>query len=194
MKYYFKLLLFIVFIGIVVTSCKEKRFVPQQKVEEYVDPRMDGTMQRTAQDTAFVLRKVMDYLTKLKNDSIEEALDMLYEADGDTVIELTPKRRAEIKKTITTFPVLDYKIDQLLMYSETDTEVRYTIQFFEKEEGNPMQNTIQCVINPRRVGYYWYLTVSDRSVESNYREESTSEEEIAEEAEGNATEEEDAIE
>ena len=34
-----------------------------------------------------------------------------------------------------------------------------------------MSNTLQCVINPRRVGYYWYLTIPNRKAEPNMEED-----------------------
>ena len=43
------------------------------------------------------------------------------------------------------------------MFNSQDTRVHYTIKYFEKTEDNPLQNTLQCVIGLRRVGYMWYL-------------------------------------
>ena len=126
----------------------------------YVDPRESQTMQRTKADTMAVLYNVEKYLTYLKEQKVDSALAMLYEASGDTVLPISEKRKAEVLQTIRNFPVLRYEITALKMYNEQDTEVRYTIEFFEKDAGDPRPNTLQCVINPRRVGYYWFLTVS----------------------------------
>lgn len=151
-------------------SCSNK---PQQKDTEenvYVDPRLDLNMQRSHIDTAAVMHHVTEYLDLLKQNDIEGALNKLYEASGDTVVPISKEYKEKMRNIVTTFPVLSYHIDELLMYSETDTEVRYTIEFYEKAEDDPRPNTLQCVINPRRVGYYWFLTVADRTVETNYRE------------------------
>lgn len=128
-------------------------------------------MQRSRIDSVAVLHNVAEYLEKLKNNDIEAAMAMLYEASGDTVLPISKQNRDRILQVINVFPVLDYQIDQLLMFSETDTEVRYSVKYFEKDESDSRPNTIQCVINPRRVGYYWYLTIPTYTMETSYRDE-----------------------
>lgn len=169
MKYFVKTL-FAVVVAVVLFSCGNKNKEAAELPEE-IDPREDQTMARSNTDTMAILYLVNDYLTKLQENKIDSALDMLYEADGDTVVPLSAQGRAEIIETLKTFPVLKYHINNLNMFSEQDTEVRYTIEYFEKTKDNPMQNTLQCVINPRRVGYYWYLTVPKATREPNLEED-----------------------
>ena len=169
MKYLVKTL-FAVVAAVLLFSCGNKNQAPVEAPEE-VDPREDQTMVRSGVDTMAILHLVNDYLTKLQENKIDSALDMLYEADGDTVVPLSAKGKSEILETLKSFPVLKYQIKSLNMFSEQDTEVRYIIEYFEKKEDNPMQNTLQCVINPRRVGYYWYLTVPQTTREPNYDED-----------------------
>ena len=169
MKYFVKTL-FAVVVAVVLFSCGNKN-KEAAEVPEVIDPREDQTMARSNTDTMAILHLVNDYLSKLQENKIDSALDMLYEADGDTVVPLSAQGRAEIIETLKTFPVLKYHIKNLNMFSEQDTEVRYTIEYFEKTEDNPMQNTLQCVINPRRVGYYWYLTVPKATREPNLEED-----------------------
>ena len=158
--------------------------------EEITDPREDQHMQRSQVDTLGILYLVNDYLTKLKDNNIDSAMALLYEASGDTVLPISDTKKAEVLQMVKNFPVLKYNIDQILMYSEQDTEVRYTIEFFEKTADDPRPNTLQCVINPRRVGYYWYLTIPDRKVETNYSEEENMRKKMEEERERNEREEE----
>lgn len=169
MKYLVKTL-FAVVAAVLLFSCGNKNQAPVEAPEE-VDFREDQTMTRSGIDTMAILHLVNDYLTKLKENKIDSALDMLYEADGDTVVPLSAKGKSEIQETLKSFPVLKYQIKSLNMFSEQDTEVRYIIEYFEKTKDNPMQNTLQCVINPRRVGYYWYLTVPKTTREPNYEED-----------------------
>lgn len=169
MKYFVKTL-FAVVVAVVLFSCGNKNKEAAELPEE-IDPREDQTMARSNTDTMAILHIVNDYLTKLQENKIDSALDMLYEADGDTVVPLSAKGRAEIVETLKSFPVLKYRINSLHMFSEQDTEVRYTIEYFKKTDDNPMQNTLQCVINPRRVGYYWYLTVPQTKREPNLEED-----------------------
>lgn len=157
--------------SIILFSCSKsaKKSVVEPE-EDYLDPRADKYMQRSNVDTLALIHNTEEYLELLKDGKINEALNKLYEASGDTVLPISDSKKEEIRNLVTVFPVLDYKIDSILLFSETDTEVRYTIEFFEKAEDDPRPNTLQCVLNPRRVGYYWYLTVSDRTYEADYRD------------------------
>ena len=170
MKYSFRFLC-IAFAGLLTVACTSKKEQAPTDNSGYVDPRQSTTMQRTKADTMAVLYNVEKYLTYLKEQKVDSALNMLYEASGDTVLPISEKRKSEVLQTIQNFPVLSYEITGLKMYTEQDTEVRYTIEFFEKEEGDPRPNTLQCVINPRRVGYYWFLTVSPLTYENNYQDD-----------------------
>lgn len=170
MKYLVKTL-FAVVVAVVLFSCGNKNNQAAEEVPEDKDLRADENMVRSHVDTMAILHLVNDYLTKLQENKIDSALSMLYEADGDTVVPISAKSKAELMETVKSFPVLKYHINSLNMYSEEDTEVRYTIEYFEKKDDNPMQNTLQCVINPRRVGYYWYLTIPDKKREPNYDED-----------------------
>lgn len=137
----------------------------QQAVEEekgYVDPRENIHMQRTKTDTLAVLYNVKKYLDFLKENQTDSAMAMLYEQRGENEpVAISESRKDEILKQLKIFPVLDYEITQMNMFSEDDCEVLYSIKYFEKEPDNPMQNTLQCIIKPIRYGYYWYLTIPD---------------------------------
>lgn len=167
MKNSVKFLLF-VFAASFVFACTSKKEQAPVADDTYKDPRESTEMQRTMTDTLAVLYHVKKYLNFLKENQVDSAMAMLYEAsaDGGEPVPMSDQRKAVILKQLKTFPVLDYQIDVLNMYSESDCEVRYTIKFFEKEDNNPMQNTLQCVINPIRVGYYWYLTIPEKTAET----------------------------
>lgn len=157
--------------GVLLFSCGNNK--GQQQTEEQAsitDPREDQTMQRSKVDTLGILYLVNDYLTKLKDNKIDSAMEMLYEASGDTVLPISAKTKQEVLETLKAFPVLSYNIEQIRMFSEQDTEVHYTIEYFKKENGDPRPNTLQCIIVPRRVGYYWYLTIPEKKEDSNFRE------------------------
>lgn len=109
------------------------------------------------------------FLETLKNNDIDGAMSQLYEVKDNKVRPLSEERSKEIRRSFTTFPVLSYKIDELLLYSDSDTEVRYTIEFFEKPKGDNRPNTIKCSVNPTRVGGNWYLTIAKVAQENNYK-------------------------
>lgn len=149
---------------LMLASCGEKK---KQEVKLPVDPRMDQQMSRTSKDTTMLLDMTKKFLETLKNNDIDGALSQLYEVKNNNVMPLSAEREKEIRKTLATFPVLSYQIDELLLYSDSDTEVRYTIEFFEKPKGDNRPNTIRCSVNPTRVGGTWYLTIAKVAQENN---------------------------
>ena len=150
----------------VVASCGEKK---KKETVLPTDPRMDQTMVRTSKDTTMLLDMTKKFLETLKKNDIDGAISQLYEVKDNKVMPLSAEREKEIRKTLTTFPVLSYKIDELLLYSDSDTEVRYTIEFFEKPKGDKRPNTIKCSVNPTRVDGNWYLTIAKVAQENNYK-------------------------
>ena len=154
-----KLLLFVFSASLVFACSGNKQQAPAD--DTYKDPRESEYMQRTNTDTLSVLYNVRKYLDFLKANQTDSAMQMLYELDSDTVVPMSDKRKNEILQQLQVFPVLSYTIDQMQMFSETDCEVRYTIEYFKKEAGDPRPNTLQCVIKPVRIGYYWYLTIPE---------------------------------
>lgn len=158
MKNFVKSLLFTFVVSLFVACGGKKQEAP--KDNEYKNPRENTYMQRTNTDTLAVLYNVKKYLDFLKENQTDSAMAMLYEPNGESEpIAINDQRKDEILAQLKLFPVLDYEIVQINMYNEDDCEVRYNIKYFEKEPNNPMQNTIQCQINPIRYGYYWYLTL-----------------------------------
>ena len=166
MKNSVKLLLFAFAASLVFACTSKKGQAPADEV--YKDPRESSEMQRTMNDTLSVLYNVKKYLNFLKENQTDSAMAMLYESqeDGSEPVPMSDERKAQILKQLKAFPVLDYQIEVVNMYSESDCEVRYTIKYFEKEPDNPMQNTLQCVINPVRYGYHWYLTLPNKTAET----------------------------
>lgn len=148
----------------VVASCGDKK---KPEVKLPVDPRMDQQMARTSKDTMMLLDMTKKFLETLKNNDIDGAMSQLYEVKDNKVMPLSEERSKEIRKSLASFPVLSYKIDELLLYSDSDTEVRYTIEFFEKPKGDKRPNTIKCSVNPTRVGGNWYLTIAKVAQENN---------------------------
>lgn len=161
MKHFFKFI-FVALVGVLMVACGSKsQQAPVDEPETFVDPRMDPYMTRSHTDTLAIMHNVNEYLRLLKEEKIDSAMAMLYEVSGDTVVPISGKRKEEVMRNLEMFPVLDYTIDELQLFSETNTQVRYSIEFFKKPEGDDRPNTLQCVLNPRRVGYYWYLTIAD---------------------------------
>jgi hypothetical protein len=133
----------------------------KKKENVLVHPRFDSQMARTAQDSADVLNLTNRYLGLLKSGQFDEALSMLYTYNSeDSIVQpISEDRRQELLSTFSTFPVLKFEIDTVLMYNEFDTEVRYIYEFFKKPEGSTMPNTVSGSVCPHRIEGQWYLVV-----------------------------------
>lgn len=168
MKRFFSFLLLLSVI-VVFTDCKGGKDKPAETVEEYSDPRMDSHMERTNNDSISILSLTKDYLTLLKEGKFEDALAMVYEVDSTGIQPIKDRKRAELMDLYKNFPVVDFEIISMNLYSEDDVEVRYDVKLFEltpEQEGMP--NTIKMAIAPRRVNGQWYITVPGKMMENNY--------------------------
>lgn len=167
MKYTFQIIIGFFAIALVFSACGSKSEKPEETVnKEYVDARESTTMQRTMTDTLGVLYNTKKYLDFLKEQQLDSAMNMLYVASGDTVLPITEEAKAQVLRTLTMFPVLDYEIDKVQMFSEDNTEVHYTIKYFESDDADA-NNTLKCVLSAIRVGYYWHLVVPELNRQPN---------------------------
>ena len=91
---------------------------------------MDQTMQRTQEDTLAVLDLANKFLTALKEDNLKGALDQLMEVDSNAVKPMSEAHKRELAQSLGVFPVESYTIDDIIMFSDSDTEVRYTTKMF----------------------------------------------------------------
>lgn len=148
--------------GILLFSCKGNK--KEASVGAETDPRVDVNMVRTKQDTLTLHALATAYLDLLKQKDFDQALQMLFEQSGDSVVPLSETGRKEQAVLYKNFPVVDYKIESLSLYSETDTELRYTVTLFEKAENDDRPNSMKFLLTPRRVKGEWKLMVQRRAV------------------------------
>jgi len=129
------------------------------------DLRTDFNMNRSHQDTTMVLELAKNFLEALKSKDVEGALGQLYEVNGDSVNSPSAEELSALRKTYQSIPVIDYKVEEVYMYSDSDCEVRYSTVMFEKSDDNPMSNTTKGALHPYRVNGKWYLTIELRKNE-----------------------------
>ena len=155
----FKFLLGLLLLCGSFAACNSKKEqTPDDKGQDwYIDPRESSSMQRTMTDTLAVLYQTKKYLNFLKANEIDSAMNMLYEYNGDDVVPISEEAKTQVLRTVKMFPIRDYEIDRINMFSETTTEVHYTIQYGASDA--EQLGKLQCVLMPVRVGYYWYITV-----------------------------------
>lgn len=157
-------------LALAMASCGENKQAKVGDANSYlkIDRRMDFEVERTGKDTVEVMRLAKQYLELLKNSNYNDALAMLVEVDEQCkeVKPLSDNRAKAILKNMQNFPVLSYNIDELRFYSDMDTEVRYTITWYEKEsEEDTRPNTIKGAVFPRRIDGNWFLTVVEKRQE-----------------------------
>lgn len=137
------------------TACTGNKNKTEEATEESV-------MITTAKDTASVQSQCDQYMELLKNQKIDEALDMLYYIDSlQYIIPLPEAQRNNVKRLLNIFPVISYKFDGVIFNSDMDNQVRYTIEFFKKEPGDDRPNTTAIYLKPIRKDDKWYITVYD---------------------------------
>lgn len=114
------------------------------------------------QDTIEVIKLTTTYLEHLKNRDFDKAIQMIYHIQNDTVSALTEEERKALEQQYTLFPVLSYKIDGYYFTDTRNTEIAYSIVFFEKQDGDNKPNTLKFRLNPQRVKDAWYLSILNR--------------------------------
>ena len=99
----------------------------------------------------------------LKAGQVDKALSMLhlYDDSTRTVLPLSEQKERELRRTFKLFPVVKYTRAYYTFTTEGLNDVKYNIEFFEKEAGDPTPNSIGFMFNPVKVEGQWYLTVKE---------------------------------
>lgn len=137
-------------------SCKDKK---ENKVIIPDDPRMDQSMKRTSEDTLAVLDMANKFLTALKENDLKGALDQLIEVDSNAVKPMSEARKRELAQGLGVFPVESYTIDEVIMFSDSDTEVRYTTKMFPDSVESKIPGTTKGALHAYRINNEWHLTI-----------------------------------
>lgn len=145
-----------------LASCGKKQQKPEKSIIDEIvesDPRYSSSMVRTADDTTAVMQLATQYLDLLSRNEINSAIDLLYELNSDSLSVLSDKRREELINFYSTFPVIRYNIESYAIFTETNTEVRFTYNFLENKDDDKIPNVMRGCLCPVRFNGNWYLTV-----------------------------------
>lgn len=157
MTRFFKIVTFCFCIALFV-ACGNKK----QKEASIHNDTLVPEMVLSKYDTTQVMNLTKKFLNTLKANKTEAALGMLYYYNEKGVVEPLPDSMKEAQRLIfNQFPVLSYKIDNIIFNREDDSQVKYTIEFFKRKPGDNRPNTISFVIKPIRQNNVWYLTMYD---------------------------------
>ena len=149
------------------SSCKKDHKV-RSYAEIVADSKPEVAMQLSSNDTIEVHSLVDHFIQYLSNKDVDAAVDMLYVLNNDSVVSLPAKMANTQKLLFKRFQGVKYDVDHLIFYSETDTEVKYTVTLFEKQgENDNRPNKISFFLKPVRRDGKWYLTMGDTFVNPN---------------------------
>lgn len=154
----------IVAVGFSFVSCMNKS--PKNEEAEEQDPYYSSSMNRSAADTAAIMQLATQYLDLLKENKIDEAVNMLYEVDSVELKPLSDAYKNNVINRLKQYPVLSYTIEELRLYTDDDTELRYVYEFMPKPEGaDNLPNTMKGLIGFFRLGETWYMTIPEDKVD-----------------------------
>mgnify|MGYP001030954838 CR=1 FL=1 len=128
------------------------------------DRQTDSTPTFVKADTAMVLELAESYLNHVRDKDYDGAVSMLCVIENDSVKPLTEDMRQSIMVQQRTFPVINYRLTDMEFVDANRVKVTYAIEFFEKEPGSSMQNTISITFAPQRINGDWYLELMDRQL------------------------------
>jgi hypothetical protein len=145
-------------------SCTDKKTVRTHTFEELADSLIDKpNFEMDSQDSAEVYSLVTQYLDKLREGKIDEAVGMLYYLVNDSIIAMPAKAVQGQKAVLSRFQGVRYDLESISYDDETDNLARYTVTLFEKKDANDTRaNTMSFGLNPVRRQGKWFLTLSNR--------------------------------
>lgn len=149
-------------------NCKRKEHKSLKELqEEYIQPA-EMILHKT--DTDQVMSLVNLYLGYLQQGKVDLAMSMLYYLNKDSITSLPASLAKKERLTLTGFKGHKATVDHLIFLKETDSEVKYTLELFQKKPGDSRPNTISFIIKPVRRDGKWYLTLADTQSETQISE------------------------
>ena len=101
-------------------------------------------------------------MDSLKEGNIEAALGMLYVVKDGEAVRLTNENAENLKKHFSTFPVVDYHLENFSFSTQGCNDLKYKIEFAKKDvDGNAP--TMAFMFNPVKI---WYLCIKHRNQSS----------------------------
>lgn len=160
MKKIFILIAAVVISSLVFTSCTDKKAPADSEQAEKANIF-------TREDTTKVFDMVNQFTTRLQNNDIEGAVDMLIYFTGDSIKQLDQNFRARQSHSLMFVAGKPgYELDRVVLNSEVDNEAKIDIELFEKKEGDTRPNTTSFYLRPIRIDGQWYLTTRDNITEN----------------------------
>ncbi len=163
----FYFLFIISLLGTALTSCgggEKKEQIVDRETLLILNERIDQRVVYTSADTTTVMDMANQYINLLKDGKYDDAVAMLVEVDekNKTVSPLSTERTAQLKRSVSLFPIDTFRINNVKFYSELDTEVNYTINDDGADNQSGPSNAMRCVLSFRKIDDKWYPTIIDQ--------------------------------
>ena len=145
-----------------VTAVDEKNIIV---VKTYADAEKEFVGSLTKTDSITVLEMSQKCMDSLKEGNIEAALGMLYVVKDGEAVRLTNENAENLKKHFSTFPVVDYHLENFSFSTQGCNDLKYKIEFAKKDvDGNAP--TMAFMFNPVKIDGIWYLCIKHRNQSS----------------------------
>ena len=121
----------------------------------------------TKEDTTEVYNLVNRFISRLENNDLRSAVEMLMILKGDSVLvpDGVQMRRQAI--ALSMIKGVKYDINHIDFNSDKNNEVKIDITLFDKEEGDTKPNKTSFYFRPVRFEGKWYLTTKDNITDIN---------------------------
>ena len=147
-------LLFIFAVLAMVVSCKS---TPKQKT--YQDAEREFVSSLTSTDTLNCVFLCEQFMSLLKDQKVDDALDMLCVVYEDELYKVADSSLSEFKNRFEVFPVTDFQLQRFSFSTQAVNDVvfRYSSGCAINESGPHFK----LVINPILIDDTWYLMLKD---------------------------------
>lgn len=152
---------------VVLSSCKKK-------VEPELFPMIPPPMELSANDTAEVYKLTNQFLDFMRNKDLDGAIGMLhYLQKGEEIVSLPPGLEKQNRLVLGNFLGLDYHIDEIRFFRETDSQVRFSVALYDDPDVDPLsrENKVSFFLKPVRRDGQWFLTLADTQSDSTHGSE-----------------------
>ena len=156
-------IVFILLLSCLSFSCGRKE--TKERMKTYADAEKEFVGSLTKTDSITVLEMSEKCVDSLKEGNIEAALGMLYVVKDGEAVRLTNENAENLKKHFSTFPVVDYHLENFSFSTQGCNDLKYKIEFAKKDvDGNAP--TMAFMFNPVKIDGIWYLCIKHRNQSS----------------------------
>jgi len=152
-------------IALLSATCKSEK-TTKNKIE-YNKNLIQPEMTLRSQDTTQVRRLAMQFFDRLQQKDLNGAIAMLNYYEHDSIKPLPRNLEAKERMVYGMFLGMKYDIDHVIFFRENDSELKFTVTMFEKEDPTDKRpNKASFLIRPIRSGGNWYLTLADSQTDN----------------------------